>query len=346
MAGVAWLSPCLLAALSVFLTPGQCAFQRIASDDFMNGIRVLVEGTEIFQFSSPQPKQPLPLTGGKLPIKGQIIKFEKKLGFVTLCELQVDGCALGYYGGRCDSLCGKGCVNNNCNRQDGSCTCLTGWTSPKCTECDSGYYGVESCEECGYCSEGDVCNNTNGHCPRGCRDGFDGDRCDKCASNRWSSDCSLSCGQCAGDGSCYVHNGHCVNGCVQGFGGDNCTLEIVASTVPPQDGGNLTGPIVGGLLGAGALIGISVLLAAFMIIRRRRKSRDTPKPADTDSAHVSSEITPVRDVTEGDKPETETPGNESNYAQLERYENPDDIRPYSMLQDGGKLPKYINIQSD
>ncbi|KAK7486585.1 hypothetical protein BaRGS_00022251 [Batillaria attramentaria] len=60
--------------------------------------------------------------------------------------------------------------------------------------------------------------------------------------------------------------------------------------------------------------------------------------------HFSSgDALAVRDVTEGDKPETETPGNESNYAQLETYENPDDIRPYSMLQDGGKLP---NIQSD
>nr|KAG5699348.1 hypothetical protein BaRGS_004285 [Batillaria attramentaria] len=54
----------------------------------------------------------------------------------------------------------------------------------------------------------------------------------------------------------------------------------------------------------------------------------------------------IRDVTEGDKPETETPGNESNYAQLEKYEDPDDIRPYSMLQDGGKHPNYLNIQSD
>ncbi|KAK7486581.1 hypothetical protein BaRGS_00022247 [Batillaria attramentaria] len=60
--------------------------------------------------------------------------------------------------------------------------------------------------------------------------------------------------------------------------------------------------------------------------------------------HFSSgDALAVRDVTEGDKPETETPGNESNYAQLETYENPDDIRPYSVLQDGGKLP---NIQSD
>ncbi|KAK7486578.1 hypothetical protein BaRGS_00022244 [Batillaria attramentaria] len=131
--------------------------------------------------------------------------------------------------------------------------------------------------------------------------------------------------------------------------------EQVASD-ETQDGGNLAGPLVGGLLGAGALIGIAILLAAFII--RRRRSRDTSNSADTDGGmymdkeyflspvHFSSGNAPIEDVTEGDKPETETPGNESNYAQLEKYENPDDIRPYSVLQDGGKLPKYLNIQSD
>nr|KAG5704331.1 hypothetical protein BaRGS_012640 [Batillaria attramentaria] len=44
------------------------------------------------------------------------------------------------------------------------------------------------------------------------------------------------------------------------------------------------------------------------------------------------------------KPETSDP--ESNYAPLENYENPDDIRPYSMLQTNRGRPTNINIQGD
>nr|KAG5686707.1 hypothetical protein BaRGS_003034 [Batillaria attramentaria] len=49
-------------------------------------------------------------------------------------------------------------------------------------------------------------------------------------------------------------------------------------------------------------------------------------------------------VTQENKPETSDP--ESNYAPLENYENPDDIRPYSMLQTNRGRPININIQGD
>ncbi|KAK7461577.1 hypothetical protein BaRGS_00038662, partial [Batillaria attramentaria] len=49
-------------------------------------------------------------------------------------------------------------------------------------------------------------------------------------------------------------------------------------------------------------------------------------------------------VTQENKPETSDP--ESNYAPLENYENPDDIRPYSMLQTNRGRPTNINIQGD
>nr|KAG5704328.1 hypothetical protein BaRGS_012637 [Batillaria attramentaria] len=52
---------------------------------------------------------------------------------------------------------------------------------------------------------------------------------------------------------------------------------------------------------------------------------------------------PVVD-TEGNKPETSDP--ESNYSHLENYETPEDIRPYSVLQQGGSHPTNVNTQGD
>nr|KAG5686708.1 hypothetical protein BaRGS_003035 [Batillaria attramentaria] len=52
---------------------------------------------------------------------------------------------------------------------------------------------------------------------------------------------------------------------------------------------------------------------------------------------------PVVD-TEGNKPETSDP--ESNYSHLENYETPEDIRPYSVLQQGGRHPTNVNTQGD
>ncbi|KAK7493617.1 hypothetical protein BaRGS_00015129 [Batillaria attramentaria] len=48
--------------------------------------------------------------------------------------------------------------------------------------------------------------------------------------------------------------------------------------------------------------------------------------------------------TEGDKTETTDP--DGNYSRLENYENPDDIRPYSMLQTDRGHNTNINIQGD
>ncbi|KAK7481944.1 hypothetical protein BaRGS_00026852, partial [Batillaria attramentaria] len=137
------------------------------------------------------------------------------------------GCVGGYYGMMCEFQCGKGCVNGTCSRQDSACSCLTGWSSPDCTECNTGYYGVESCEECGYCRDDDVCNNTNGHCPRGCRDNFDGDLCNKCDSGYYGVESCEECGYCRDDDVCNNTNGHCLRGCRVNFDGDRYKMAPV-----------------------------------------------------------------------------------------------------------------------
>nr|KAG5695715.1 hypothetical protein BaRGS_004460 [Batillaria attramentaria] len=64
------------------------------------------------------------------------------------------------------------------------------------------------------------------------------------------------------------------------------------------------------------------------------------------SKQTAMEVSPenaLRD-TEGDKTETTDP--DGNYSRLENYENPDDIRPYSMLQTDRGHNTNINIQGD
>ncbi|KAK7493645.1 hypothetical protein BaRGS_00015157 [Batillaria attramentaria] len=213
-------------------------------------------------------------------------------------------------------------------------------------ECDSGYYGVESCEECGYCRDDDVCNNTNGHCPRGCRDNFDGDRCDKCKSGYYGVESCEECGYCRDDDVCNNTNGHCPRRCREGFAGDRCDMTARESSAS-QDGGDIAGPVVGGLLGAGALIGLSILLAAII---RRRRSRDTPNSRDPEEkvngrrAQSSHEDAQVRVDTEG--LQTETSDADTHYESLEKYENPDDIKPYSTLQTDHDNPTNMNIQQN
>ncbi|KAK7461571.1 hypothetical protein BaRGS_00038656 [Batillaria attramentaria] len=113
-----------------------------------------------------------------------------------------------------------------------------------------------------------------------------------------------------------------------------------------QDGATIVGPIVGSVLGAALLIGLFILLAALII--RKRRSREVPSSGETNGRRTEVQFSPDNAVqsvdTDGNKPETSDP--DSNYARLENYENPDDIRPYSMLQTDHGHSANISIQGD
>ncbi|XP_065938709.1 receptor-type tyrosine-protein phosphatase alpha isoform X2 [Magallana gigas] len=103
---------------------------------------------------------------------------------LEICEVQVLGCEVGYYGENCSRTCDH-CKNNaTCEVESGECDkfgCATGYikTSPSetCERCKPDWYG-EGCKlMCGHCLGSEPCHHVNGSCPRGCQDDYITDRC-------------------------------------------------------------------------------------------------------------------------------------------------------------------------
>ena len=48
----------------------------------------------------------------------------------------LNGCRVGWFGGRCNAKCGQGCKENVCDRDDGSCVlgCVAGFKGPVCKQ--------------------------------------------------------------------------------------------------------------------------------------------------------------------------------------------------------------------
>ncbi|KAK7461585.1 hypothetical protein BaRGS_00038670, partial [Batillaria attramentaria] len=232
------------------------------------------------------------------------------------------GCVVGWHGNVCDTPCSDKCSRDNnktvtCEQDDGRCSsgCVNGWYDPQCTTAC-----VRNCE---------VCDRDSGACT-------------KCDSGYYGVESCEECGYCREDDVCNNHNGHCPRGCRDGFDGDLCNM-----TASESSGGDIVGPVVGSVLGAGALIGLSILLAAII---RRQRSRDAPTSRDSDErgeAQFSPEDAQARVDTEGLKTlKRETSDADNHYESLEKYENPDDMKPYSTLEtDHGRLTN-VNIQGD
>ena len=132
-------------------------------------------------------------------------------------------CPKDHYGPTC-AACAAGCQNNTCADGadgDGACVCQPGWTTERCTECDtsagwvpdgaggctcapnrfgSGCYKCPSCGDGGHCHDGPLGNGT---CV--CGDGWAHDgagRCTQCAPGRFGTDCHQTCPSCHGHGEC------------------------------------------------------------------------------------------------------------------------------------------------
>ncbi|KAK7478585.1 hypothetical protein BaRGS_00030184, partial [Batillaria attramentaria] len=147
-----------------------------------------------------------------------------------------------------------------------------------------------------------------------------------------------------------------------------CLVEAVPAVTSDKDSADLVGPLVGAILGAGVLIAVSVLAAAFLIRSRRsqdagraeegvtRKSTDTTQEtafAATHPADVSSQGAPEDTATEDPYDQLEnlentrderapytrlepgasaTPSQESQYEKLAvQYSNTEDVKPYEAL---------------
>ncbi|KAK6181246.1 hypothetical protein SNE40_009140 [Patella caerulea] len=142
-----------------------------------------------------------------------------------------DDCPNGFYGTNCNMRCPTTCLNNTCDKIDGSCShgchgdlygerCNSNCSSHckdgkcdvrtgRCIGCEDDYYG-DMCEEsCSTCNG--PCRQLDGVCLTDCKDGF------------WGSNglCLQTCSYCK-PGGCRIENGVCYNGCRGDLYGERC----------------------------------------------------------------------------------------------------------------------------
>ncbi|XP_062593071.1 multiple epidermal growth factor-like domains protein 10, partial [Saccostrea cucullata] len=97
-----------------------------------------------------------------------------EFSYINICEIEVKGCDLGFFGENC-TRCPQNCLNNTCHFQIGECfECKDGYRGQYCqTECDQGFYGRQCSMTCSDSCLGRLCDPTTGRC-NSCIDGRSG----------------------------------------------------------------------------------------------------------------------------------------------------------------------------
>ncbi|XP_060072580.1 multiple epidermal growth factor-like domains protein 10 [Ylistrum balloti] len=238
---------------------------------------------------------------------------------------ECEACVPGFYSSTCDQFCPSNCKDNTCNQLDGSCiACVPGYYGSSCdlscpsnckdntciqldglcTECNSGYYGSSCNQICPVNCKSTICNRSSGECTE-CEAGVFGVLCDNSCSALCSSDgcsqetgfckactpgyygqtCMENCGQCSSV-SCNIADGTC--DCSDGWEGDTCNTRKAVVDTPH----NNTWTYVGGAIGA--IIAIALLVAVFIVLKRRRQGTSYQKnpPEIVDNTFDKVEMTP------------------------------------------------------
>lgn len=105
--------------------------------------------------------------------------FDGHHAFLLICEVEVYGCPVGFYGSNCLTECSSNCMAQPCEPDFGRCIgpCKSGYTGDKCDKtCLSGFYGIGCSLRCSLSCLNNNCFNTNGTCKE-CVPGFTGEMC-------------------------------------------------------------------------------------------------------------------------------------------------------------------------
>lgn len=146
--------------------------------------------------------------------------------YVDLCEVEVVGCPVGWYGKQCNQRCPSTC-NGLCDIDTGVCTygCKIGWTGEKCNiECQEGTFGSNCKFDC-HCLA-DACNIRTGLCTSGeCKKGWMGQSCSQeCPEHRFGYNCNETC-HCLYS-TCDRFDGICQSSkCQHGWMLNSCSKE-------------------------------------------------------------------------------------------------------------------------
>ncbi|KAK7493650.1 hypothetical protein BaRGS_00015162, partial [Batillaria attramentaria] len=275
--------------------------------NYMQLASVLVDGKAVHTFCDNQSciDNPHTLTL-RPPLSGQIVKLTRpSRQYLTLCELQVEGCERDIYGVGCTQVCSPGCVDGRvtttCDSITGHCLngCQSGWWGAKCDEecssqcdgpCDTNnghcfsckgcapeFHGMKCETPCGYGCINKTCNRQDGACscqslwsPPNCAAETHAEIFDpECRDGYYGREACRPCGHCTNNTVCDNNNGHCPDGCVDGYSGDLCDEEAqVGDSGESSDGG----AIAGGVVGVVVILAVAALVVV-IVLRRRRSSK-------------------------------------------------------------------------
>nr|XP_022305540.1 multiple epidermal growth factor-like domains protein 10 [Crassostrea virginica] len=172
------------------------------------------------------------------------------------------------YGENCRHSCSQHCINDTCNRFNGSC--LSG--------CKKGYFGDhcdQSCvlsygEDCRYrcstqCFTGD-CDRFNGTCEYGCKAGFHGEHCDQKCMQSYGANCKYACSEHCYDLSCDTVSGRCLTGCMDDFFGEKCDQAILITSQSRSTFWSTVGPF---LIGINGILSIGLIMCLCGVCTKR-----------------------------------------------------------------------------
>lgn len=96
---------------------------------------------------------------------------------LEICEVEVFGCDVGFYGENCSKTCGL-CKSGSCDIVNSQCDqfgcALPGFQTPGCKDCLSGFYGENCSRTCSEFCKNNKCDQTSGTCLEGCLKGYIG----------------------------------------------------------------------------------------------------------------------------------------------------------------------------
>lgn len=189
---------------------------------------------------------------------------------LELCEVEVFGCAAGFYGSDCTRRCPSGCRDNQCDPVTGNCRygCNDFYSGARCDKVCS---EITCSEYCPTNCANNICDFA-GNCLEGCNPGWQGNQCQTaCGPNFYGENCKWRC--YCDHGSCDNQNGTCPdNMCLEGWMPPTCSqvaLQQADDTIKSSS-------VYIGMAFAFTVIAGLVVAIAFLVCRQRNMVTRTP----------------------------------------------------------------------
>ncbi|XP_025108283.1 uncharacterized protein LOC112572689 isoform X2 [Pomacea canaliculata] len=278
-------------------------YGRINNIGRMDCVEVSLDGEHVYTFPCPGTVNVTTVIDLSPPRHGRVVTITRNYTtpgdyspFLSICEVQIWVCQVGWWGSDCQTQCSQMCQgagddtgeDNYCDSDNGACV----------KGCSDGYYNVSNdCQNT--CGEGchDTCSRTNGTCQ--CQPGWQPPLCQWCADGWFGSECT-ECGHCANNSVCDKKTGVCPF-CDGDFVAPLC-LEVLEKMplCGDKETAGLAGPVAGAAVGCSIVFLITGILIG-LFLRRSRSKQNTEhlsSPNEISSTAERSGSTSLKDTSD------------------------------------------------